>query len=145
MTIRTVVLSTFAEYLACEDDSLEERAAQERERQERLSRFPHCVMLQVSFPEVDFANRWCWQNFGPSDGECFQRHSQYRVCDVAEPHAHAGRWTSHWFVKTDYDFGFNEWYFVEANDWQRFLANVEHINWGEHYPVRSRQPPKETQ
>ena len=100
--------------------------------------------MQVSFPEVDFANRWCWQNFGPSDGECFQRYSQYRVCDVAEPHAHAGRWTSHWFVKTDYDFGFNEWYFIDANDLQMFLANVEHINWGERYPDRSRQPPKET-
>jgi hypothetical protein len=82
----------------------------------------------------DFANRWCWQNFGPCDGECTQRYSEYRVCDRSEPHSHVGKWTSHWFVKTDYDFGYNEWYFAENVDRDRFLANVDKINWGEHFP-----------
>jgi len=134
MSHRTVVLSSYQEYLAKGDDSLEERAAQTLDRDKRLLRFPHSVMLEVSYPELDFANRWCWQNFGPGDGECLQRHSEYRVCDLSEPHSHVGKWTSHWFVKTDYDFGFNEWYFAEIADYKQFLANVENINWGEHYP-----------
>jgi len=37
-------------------------------------------------------------------------------------------------VKTDYDFGFNEWYFAESEDCDFFVANVDKINWGEHYP-----------
>jgi hypothetical protein len=96
MSHRTVVPSTFEEYLASDDDSLEERAAQEANRNGRLSRFPYSVMLKVSFPELDFANRWCWQTFGPSDGECTQRFSEYRVCDRTEPHSHVGKWTAGW-------------------------------------------------
>lgn len=134
MSHRTVILSSFEEYLASADDSPEERAEQKRGRQERLSRFPYAVMLQVSFPEMDFANRWCWQHFGPGDGECTQRHSEYRVCDLTETHSHTGKWMCHWFVKTDYNFGFNEWYFAEQSDHECFLANVDKINWGEKYP-----------
>jgi hypothetical protein len=134
MSHRTIVPSSFEEYLASDGDSVEERAAQEADRNERLSRFPYSVMLKVSFPELDFANRWCWQNFGPSDGECTQRYSEYRVCDLTEPHSHVGKWTSHWFVKTDYDFGFNEWYFAESADRDLFVANADKINWGEHFP-----------
>lgn len=134
MSHKTVVVSSFEEYLAGDDDSIEERVAQEVDRNERLSRFPYSVMLKVSFPELDFANRWCWQNFGPSDGECTQRDSEYRVCDRPETHSHNGKWTSHWFVKTDYDFGFNEWYFAESADRDSFVANVDEIDWGEHYP-----------
>lgn len=134
MNHRTVVASSFEEYLASDDDSVEERAAQEVDRNERLSRFPHSVMLKVSFPELDFANRWCWQNFGPCDGECTQRYSEYRVCDRTELHSHVGKWTSHWIVKTDYDFGFNEWYFAVSADRDLFVANVDKINWGEHFP-----------
>ena len=134
MSHRTVILSSFEEYLASGDDSPEERAEQKRDRQERLSRFPYAVMLQVSFPEMDFANRWCWQHFGPGDGECMQHQSEYRACDLAEPHSHVGKWMCHWFVKTDYNFGFNEWYFAEQGDRECFLANVDEINWGEKYP-----------
>ena len=134
MSHRTVVASSFEEYLASDDDSVEERAAQEVDRKERLSRFPHAVMLKVSFPELDYANRWCWQNIGPSHGECTQHCSEYRVCDRTGPHSHTGKWVSHWFVKTDYDFGFNEWYFAENADRDLFVANVDEINWGEHFP-----------
>ena len=127
------LLSSFEEYLGCDDDPPEERAAQENEHMERLAQFPHAVMLQLSYPELYFANRWCWQNFGPCDGECTQRYSEYPVCDLTQPHSHAGKWTTDWFVKTDYDFGFNEWYFAERADCERFLANVDTITWGEHY------------
>jgi hypothetical protein len=137
MSYKTAVLSSFEDYLDSGGDSSEECAAQSRDRDKRLARFPHFVMLQVAFPELDYANRWCWQQFGPSDGECTQRYSEYRVCALAEPHSHVGTWTWHWFVKTDYDFGFNEWYFAEQADRERFLANLAEINWGEHYPKKA--------
>ena len=62
------------------------------------------------------------------------RDSEYRVCDRAEPHSHVGKWMSCFLGKTYYDFGFNEWYFVECADRDLFVANVDEINWGEHYP-----------
>jgi hypothetical protein len=133
MSHRTVVLSSFEEYLASEG-SAAERADEEGERRERLARFPYAVMLQVSFPEMDFADRWCWQHFGPRDGECVQHGSEYPVCAIKERHAHAGKWTSHWFAKTDYNFGFNEWYFAHQRDRDLFLESVSEIDWGEKYP-----------
>ncbi len=134
MSHRTVVLSSFEEYLASDDVSIEKRAAEELNRNNRLLRFPYSAMLQVSFPELDFAQRWCWQHFGPCDGECTQRYSEYRACDVDDPHFHVGTWASEWFAKTDYNFGFNEWYFAERGNCERFIANVENLYWGEHYP-----------
>jgi hypothetical protein len=82
---------------------------------------------------LDFANRWCWQHFGPADGVCVQRQSDYPMCELLEAHAHTGKWMSHWLVKTDYDFGFNGWYFSEQADRNSFLASVDEINWGEKY------------
>ena len=134
MMYRTLVLSSIERYMACDDDSFEERTVQDRERDERLLRFPYPLMLELAFAEMDFANRWCWQHFGPMDGECTQKYSEYRVCSDETPHRHAGRWTTHWFVKTDYNFGFNEWYFSEEADRDLFLASLPKISWGEHYP-----------
>jgi hypothetical protein len=134
MSYRTVVASSFDEYLASDEDSIEECASQVVDRNARLTRFPYSVMLKVSFPELDFANRWCWQNFGPCDGECMQRDSEYLACDRADSHSHVGKWTSYFFDKTDYNFGFNEWYFAEIADRDQFFASVDKINWGENYP-----------
>lgn len=117
MSHRTVILSSFEAYLA-EDCLPEFRGEEERERASRLSRFPYPVTLQVSFPELDFANRWCWQHFGPCDGDCLQRHSDYPACSVPEPHSHTGKWM---------------WYFSEWSDRDSFLASVGEINWGEKY------------
>jgi len=133
MSHRTVIPSSFEEYLASEDHSPEVRAEEQRERKDRLLRFPYTLTLRVSFAELDFANRWCWQHFGPGDRECLQRQSDYPACDIAEPHSHTGRWMWHWLVKTDYNFGFCDWYFSRQPDRDRFLASVSGINWGEKY------------
>ncbi len=133
MTYRTAILSTIDDYLGAEDDSDEERAKQSLLRNNRLLRFPHAVMLQLAYPELDFVNRWCWENFGPRDGDCTQYQSEYRVCDIDGQHAHSGVWVDHWFTKTDYDFGFNEWYFAAKCDYDRFLMHIPNINWGENY------------
>lgn len=137
---RTAIQSTYADFLASEfvgtsDDVIAARAAEIRERGARLAAFPHSVVLQVAYPELDFANRWCWQQFGPAHGECHQASSEYAACDLPKPHAHDGSWLTHWLVKTDYDFGFNEWCFVRLEDRDRFLDFVPQINWGEGWPA----------
>ena len=131
---RTVVLSQIDAYHNEAFLFPEERDAEEAERSQRLMRFPHAVMLLVSYPELDFANRWCWQTFGPGDGPCLQRYSEYPACDRADDHGHDGVWTYHWFIKTDYDYGYCEWYFARAEDAEQFLANLDNIHWGEKYP-----------
>lgn len=133
MSHRTAILSSFEDYLASERYSPDEQAEEERVRNERLARFPYPVMMQVSFPELDFANRWCWQRFGPGDGECLEHQSDYRACDLNEAHSHVGKWMWYWLAKTDYNYGFCEWYFSERTDRDSFLASVDEINWGEKY------------
>ena len=136
--IRTVEPSSFEEYLADQFDSataeiVEVRRTEESERRARLTLFPFAVMLKVSFAEYDFANRWCWEMFGPADGECLQHGSRYSACDRSERHTHVGRWMTHWYVKIEYDFGFCEWCFAEARDGNRFLQFVPEIHWGERF------------
>ncbi|WP_417392522.1 hypothetical protein [Gimesia sp.] len=135
MTHQTAKPSTFDAYLETGGDTVAEQQEQHRERQQILDCFPYPVMLELSFPELDYANRWCWQHFGPSHGECFQKHSLYPMCAADFPHCHIGSWSSRWFVKTDYDFGFNEWYFSNASERELFLQFVPDINWGENFPI----------
>lgn len=132
MSHRTIDLSSFDEYLASECTS-ESGAREKKERDQRLSRFPYAVMLQVAFPELDFANRWCWQQFGPADGVCYNSQSDYPTCTLGGDHSHVGKWMWHFFGKTDYNFGYNEWYFHSEPDHRHFLASVGDINWGEKY------------
>ena len=40
----------------------------------------------------------------------------------------------HWFAKTAYDFGFNEWYFANEDDRARFCDEIPQFNFGENYP-----------
>jgi len=139
MTFRTVQPSGYDEYLdydypAGSAGAAEARSADAEERQARMAAFPFAVMLQVEYAEMDFANRWCWQQFGPADGDCQQAHSEYPACQQPSPHCHSGRWITHWYCKTDYNFGFHEWYFASEADRDRFLEFVPHLNWGEHYP-----------
>ena len=139
MTYRTVIQATYDAYLESEyptasGDNAVARAADREERLERLAVFPHSVLLQVAYPELDYANRWCWQQFGPAHGECNQASSHYPVCNLQHPHTHVGRWVTHWLAKTDYDFGFNEWYFAQQVDQEQFVAFIPQINWGERFP-----------
>ena len=139
MTYQTFVISSFEQYLANTDETEEDLREQIAIRDAIQIAFPFSVMLEVATSEVDYANRWAWQQFGPRHGECFDvrrglRPSEYPMCDNPEPHFHQGSWCCHWYVKTDYDFGFCEWFFVNSTDRDRFLAFAPSINWGENYP-----------
>jgi len=63
MSQRTLMPSSFESYLGYEGDLEEVRG-----REERMQQFPHAVMVELSYPELDYAMRWCWKRFGPMDG-----------------------------------------------------------------------------
>ncbi|HEY2410878.1 MAG TPA: hypothetical protein VGI40_01470 [Pirellulaceae bacterium] len=128
------ILLNFGDYLLREAGSSDYQKEEIEARTKRLLQFPHAVMVELSYPELDFANRWCWQQFGPGDGDCSQKDSEYRVCLIEEPHSHSGVWTNYWFEKTDYNFGVNEWYFAHQANCELFLEFVPRINWGESFP-----------
>ena len=134
MPYRTAKLSSYEAYRESENDDPEERVCAHEERCDMLLQFPYAVMLELAFVERDFANRWCWEKFGPKDGPCTQMLSKYRRCFDESEHVHSGAWATRWFVKTDYDYGFNEWYFREQAQQEMFLAFVPQINWGERFP-----------
>jgi len=127
---RTVQLSSYEAYL----EYLEDSPGEDQDRKGRVARFPFTVILLVAVPEMDFANRWCWLNFGPADGQCMQFQSEYPACTLAQMHSHTGKWCEYWLEKIDYDFGFCEWYFAEESHRDNFLAFVPEINWGEKFP-----------
>ena len=127
------------------------------ERQSIHSDFPHVVLVEGDFPEFDVAVRWCWQTFGPLNGECWSN-SEYPACpivlvtehekdriahgkeykikayDQVERHKHQGTWAIHWLGKTDYDHGFGEFCFANEEQLRSFSEQVPKINWGENYP-----------
>jgi hypothetical protein len=138
------------------------RAELEFERQERFRRFPQAVILAGVYPEHDFAKRWCWQTIGPCDGECHDSSAEYPGCPLvlaterAEPfrgwpqkkystvaeHVHEGLWTWFWLGKTDYNYGFGEFYFANGSDIDRFVTAVPTFSWGENYdPAWGRESP----
>jgi hypothetical protein len=127
------ILSSYDEYLKegyppGSADAAQWRSVDDEERQARLAAFPFAVMLQVSFKAMDFANCWCWHQFGPADGECLQKDSEYRACHQPGPHSHSGRWATYWYGKTDYIFGYHEWYFAAEADRDRFVEFVQRLN-----------------
>lgn len=134
MPNRTARLSSYDEYRETESNDLDERLYAHQERELLLLRFPFAVMLEAAYPEMDFADRWCWENFGPKDGPCRQFESNYPCCLNDTKHTHHGVWCTRWFEKTDYDFGFNEWYFREQSHQEMFRSFVPLINWGDRFP-----------
>ncbi len=134
MSFKTVILSSLENYVASCANSAEYPESDLEERKLLLLKFPYPVMLELSFAEHDNANRWCWRQFGPNDGPCCQDQSEYRVCHIEGSHEHAGVWTLKWFEKTEYNFGFCEWYFGAAKHAQALLEFVPCLDWGENYP-----------
>ena len=139
MFFRTWVHDEFDAYLEAEYPHVKEelataRAEEIQERTARMELFPYAVLLQVACAEKDFANRWCWQQFGPSDGQCLESYSEYPACTITGKHEHKGIWATYWLAKTSYNFGYNEWYFASEADRDRFVGFLPQLNWGEAFP-----------
>lgn len=121
--------------------------------------FPHVVMVECDYPDLNVAIRWCWKCFGPEHGEC-RTYSEYPACpiilaterqgvrggpdgkvykikeydrDVA-PHTHTGKWLAEFLEKTDYDHGFAQFCFQVEADSAKFVQQVPSFDWGENYP-----------
>ncbi|MBH5328237.1 hypothetical protein H9Q10_00930 [Eikenella sp. S3360] len=107
--------------------------AAQAEREQWRQRLPHSLVLTLFYPQLDFAERWCWQHFGECFGECAQRASDYPACPEPLPHSHQGRWRARWLAKTGYDFGYCEWLFAQEADYRRFISFLPHIGFGENH------------
>ena len=132
----------------------------DQNRLEILMTFPYSVVSEGGYPEHDYAGRWCWQHIGPKEGPCDNWHSEYPACPLVlateyvrsgeyknpegkivpyrrktycDPgeHAHQGRWTSLWLGKTDYDYGFQIYFFADEADYGEFLAAFPTFTWDE--------------
>ena len=90
-------------------------------------------MVKLFYPQLDFAERWCWLTFGECFGECLQRQSEYPSCFEPLPHCHNGRWRAHRLAKAGYDFGYCEWLFAEEAAFRRFAVFIPEIGFGENY------------
>jgi hypothetical protein len=134
VTYRTLRIATYEEYPVARDGAELCDEASSGNQPASLAKFPYFVMLELSFPELDFANRWCWQNFGPPDRLCLDASSEYRSCLIEGDHHHSGSWAWEWYEKTDYDFGYCEWSFANQSDHAAFMEQLPHIHWGEKYP-----------
>ena len=124
--------------VACCDSTAEElnqaHAEMNAQRATLCKDYPFSIILALAYPQMDFANRWCWQQFGSPQGRCDDHQSEYPSCNETTPnHHHEGRWRTHWWEKLDYDFGYNEWFFAEQMDYEAFYAFIPHISFGEHY------------
>lgn len=143
-------ISTRAEYLQIEPSD-------DVDVEESHTLFPHHVVVECDLPEWNVAIRWCWNNFGPRDGECWSQ-LEYATCPIilktehtekmvvrgkeyeikrylnVDAHHHVGSWTTNWFGKTDYDHGFGEFCFSSEQDRAKFLEYVPQVDWGENFP-----------
>ena len=148
--------SNLAEYL--EHNELDEP----EERNELHTRFPHAVLIEGDFPEVGVAIRWCWSNFGPIHGECWNweypacplvlKTEKIKLCEIngwqwekkvygtVADHCHLGNWALNWLGKTDYDHGFGEFCFTNLSQREAFVNQLPKFDWGENYPwLRERE------
>lgn len=128
MDFNAVIHTDFDAFLYASGESVLELQRLEREREKIRGRFPFAVMLEASYDNQDVANRWCYQNFGPRFGECIEKYSRHPNCDIDVPHSHSGIWTSEWYEKMDYDYGFNEWYFSSQENSDQFIQFVHTMN-----------------
>lgn len=130
------------------------------ERDQLVKKFPYSVVVEGSYPEHDFAQNWCWKKFGSINvAQCIDSYSNYPSCPIVlatgkmqkyedgfgeekfgmvydrevPAHSHQGKWAYFWLDKTDYDYGFAEFLFVDEKDKNMFVKNVPLFNMGEKY------------
>jgi hypothetical protein len=72
------------------------------ERNEILARFPHSIVVATSFLEVDFADEWLAKTIG-SRGK---------------------NWEFIFYYKEAYDFGYAEYFFLEADCLEMFKGEL---------------------
>jgi hypothetical protein len=70
-------LSSYEEFLA------HDKTWNEENRKEALGKFPYTTVVEGVYPEMDFAHRWCWHEFGsPEYKQCYEYGSEYPACPL---------------------------------------------------------------
>ena len=105
-----------------------------QERDSLLKIYPFSIILALCYPQIDFADRWCNQQFGFSNGECHDSYSEYQICQLDAPHCHLGVWRTKWWEKVGYDYSYNEYFFENKSDFDKFITFLPQICFGENYP-----------
>ena len=116
-----ITISSLSEYLDECDESRAFLVEQLKTREKYLTQFSFSVMTVTSYDLMEVANQWCIQQWGHSHGPCEDR------CNLPPDYDHpseSGSWKSCWFLKITYDFGFNEWYFQDRQQFSAFVDQV---------------------
>ena len=149
---RERLAATHPEYVQSRLDTQREL---DRDRHELLTAFPYSVVAEGISTEHDFAAHWCWQHLGPMHGCCIGAYTEYPACPLVlateyyervvyqgrewvekrylhpVAHEHQGVWTYLWFGKTDYDYGYGEYFFSAELDCGRFVSAFPTFTWSE--------------
>lgn len=97
-----------------------------KECHETYSEYPGCPLIQAT-GYIDTGT------YKDSAGiEHPWKEKRYKGEDV-EKHSHEGVWTSVWFGKTGYDYGFTEICFKNEADRDKFIEAAPSFNFGENY------------
>lgn len=141
---------------------IESNKRRDEQRQDKKKDFPFTVIVEGSWPELDNAERWLWENIGPRHGKCHDQYSEYPGCPLVrateyvetgsykdkegkehfwedkrykevEEHEHEGSWVVLGLGKTGYDYGNAEFYFKNEADRDAFVTAVPAIGFGERY------------
>jgi hypothetical protein len=98
--------------------------------------FPYTSTIKWGYSDMDVGHCWCWQTFGPKHGKCEEDCGGERLflnCPfsglVKAYHSHVGVWTSVWFGKTDYDFGYEQFFFKHKVDRDMFEFGIRAIDY----------------
>lgn len=141
----TMKISTYDEFVEAYSNRLRKTTINPESREDALKQFPFSIVLLGSYSDHDFCTRWCWENFGPMQGECHEYQSEFPGCPLVlateylhpvkinhgdgieeccqekaynnpGDHSHIGDWKKVWLGKIGYDFGFAEYFFLNKED-----------------------------
>lgn len=109
----SLALTTFEEFLEDYPHTFCEETLKEINETEK--HLPYTTTVKWMYVAMDDALPWCWQVFGPKDGLCVDSECCPLVLaygrEKVKAHSHQGTWTSIWLGKTDYDFGYEKFFF----------------------------------
>ena len=76
------------------------------QRVEKLKFLPFSVVAEGAYPELDMADQWLLEHAG---------------------HESEKGWQKIWYGKTEYDYGFTEYFFKDETTRQKFVDEIAHF------------------
>jgi len=116
-----IKISNLSAYLDEYDETLAYLIDVLKARESRRCDFPHTLMALLGYDLMDMAKQWCQDQWGPG-GDTYED----RPYQPQENQAFL--WLTCWMMKTEYDYGFCEWYFREPSHLEQFVAHIQSCN-----------------